>query len=120
MKRRFAKTQMQMHCQRSLSALSRLGGLAQAARPLAGCSPPAVLGREQILQIHHFNLALRQTARMNEPSEFRETPAPQTCQHKVRPNSSIERTSTGLAHSTSQVHVPLRGPSRFRPAHVKR
>jgi hypothetical protein len=39
---------------------------------------------------------------------------------KPMPNPSIERTSTGLAHSTSLVYVPLRGPSRFRPAHVKR
>jgi hypothetical protein len=38
----------------------------------------------------------------------------------VRPNPSIERTSTGLAHFAPQVYVPLRGPSRFRPAHVKR
>jgi hypothetical protein len=37
-----------------------------------------------------------------------------------RPNPSIERTSTGLARSTSLVNVPLRGPSRWRPAHVKR
>jgi hypothetical protein len=36
------------------------------------------------------------------------------------PNPSIERTSTGLAHSAPQVYVPLRRPSRFRPAHVKR
>jgi hypothetical protein len=40
--------------------------------------------------------------------------------HKVRPNPSIERTSTGLAREAPQVHVPLRGPIRFRPAHVKR
>jgi hypothetical protein len=39
---------------------------------------------------------------------------------KLRPNPSIERTSTGLARSASLVHVPLRGPSRWRPAHVKR
>jgi hypothetical protein len=38
----------------------------------------------------------------------------------VRPNPSIERTSTGLALFTSLVDVPLRGPSRRRPAHVKR
>jgi len=31
------------------------------------------------------------------------------------PNPSIERTSTGLARFTSLVHVPLRGPIRFRP-----
>jgi hypothetical protein len=39
---------------------------------------------------------------------------------KPMPNPSIERTSTGLARSTSLVYVPLRGPSRWRPAHVKR
>jgi hypothetical protein len=39
---------------------------------------------------------------------------------RVRPNPSIERTSTGLAHSTPQVYSPFRGPSRWRPAHVKR
>jgi hypothetical protein len=39
---------------------------------------------------------------------------------RMTPNPSIERTSTGLAHSAPQVYVPLRGPSRFRPAHVKR
>jgi hypothetical protein len=39
---------------------------------------------------------------------------------KATPNPSIERTSTGLAHSTPQVYSPFRGPSRFRPAHVKR
>jgi hypothetical protein len=39
---------------------------------------------------------------------------------KPMPNPSIERTSTGLARYVSLVYVPLRGPSRFRPAHVKR
>jgi hypothetical protein len=39
---------------------------------------------------------------------------------KLLPNPSIERTSTGLAHSTPQVYSPFRGPSRWRPAHVKR
>jgi hypothetical protein len=34
------------------------------------------------------------------------------------PNPSIERTATGLAHSTP--HSPIRGPSRWRSAHVKR
>jgi hypothetical protein len=43
------------------------------------------------------------------------------CQSRAEtPNPSIERTSTGLARSTSLVYVPLRGPSRWRPAHVKR
>jgi hypothetical protein len=37
-----------------------------------------------------------------------------------RPNPSIERTSTGLARFTSLVYVSLRGPSQWRPAHVKR
>ena len=36
----------------------------------------------------------------------------------MRPNPSIERTSTGLARFTPLVYVPLRGPSRWRPAHV--
>jgi hypothetical protein len=36
------------------------------------------------------------------------------------PNPSLERTSTGLAHFTPQVYAPLRGPSRFRPVHLKR
>jgi hypothetical protein len=93
---------------------------AQAARPLAGGSPLAALEQEQILQAQRLNLALRQTRRMNEPSKFRETLALLPCQPEMRPNPSIERTSTGLAHSTPQVYVPLRGPSRFRPAHVKR
>jgi hypothetical protein len=39
---------------------------------------------------------------------------------KLTPNTSIERTSTGLARFTSLVHVPLRGPSQWWPAHVKR
>jgi hypothetical protein len=39
---------------------------------------------------------------------------------RVRPNPSIERTSTGLARFTSLVHVPLREPTRWRTAHVKR
>jgi hypothetical protein len=41
-------------------------------------------------------------------------------QQDATPNPSIERTSTSLAHSAHQVYVPLHGPSRFRPAHVKR
>jgi hypothetical protein len=40
--------------------------------------------------------------------------------HELASNPSIERTSTGLARFTSLVHVPLRGPSRWRPPHVKR
>jgi hypothetical protein len=57
---------------------------------------------------------------MNKPPKFRDTLVVPARQPKVRPNPSIERTSTGLARFTSLVHVPLRGPSRWRPAHVKR
>jgi hypothetical protein len=114
------KPEEQKHFRRSLSAFSHPAGFVQAARPPAGCSPLAVLERDQILQNQHVNLALRQTASMTEPSEFREPLALQARQPEVRPNPSIERTSTGLARSTSLVYVPLRGPSRWRPAHVKR
>jgi hypothetical protein len=103
---------------------------AQAARPLAGGSPPAVFGRNQSLQNALTVAAIRQTGQMNERSELRKTlalPMERQLQlraverkSRVRPNPSIERTSTGLARFTSLVHVPLRGPSRFRPAHVKR
>jgi hypothetical protein len=41
-------------------------------------------------------------------------------QRTLGPNPSIERTSTGLARFTPLVYVPLRGPSRWLPAHVKR
>jgi hypothetical protein len=93
---------------------------AQAARPLAGGSPLAAVEQEQIQQVERLRLALRQTRRMNAPSKFREALALSACQPKVRPNPSIERTSTGLAHSTPQFYSSFRGPSRFRPAHVKR
>jgi soluble lytic murein transglycosylase-like protein len=33
----------------------------------------------------------------------------------LRPNPSVERTSTGLARAATQVIVTLRGPTRFRP-----
>jgi hypothetical protein len=62
MNRRVIKPEEQKHCQRSLSAFFRLVGFAQAARPLAGGSPLAVLEQDQSLQNQHFNLALRQTA----------------------------------------------------------
>jgi hypothetical protein len=128
--RRDAKTEGKTHYRRSLSAFSRLVGLAQAARPLAGGSPTAVLGRVEFPQNQLGLAAFRQTGRMNIPSEFRETLAhsmpqqlqPWVTEHQsqVRPNPSIERTPTGLARFTSLVYVPLRGPSRRRPAHVKR
>jgi hypothetical protein len=99
----------QMHFQRSLSVFSRLAWLAQAARPLAGGSPSMVLGRNKVLQNSIAFAAFRQTGRMNKPVEFRETLARSLLQEhhprvterqtKVRPNPSIERTSTGLARS---------------------
>ena len=74
--------------------------------------------------------ALMKAGRMNESVHFRQALAHTRRQMRkphcrvprftVLPNPSIERTSTGLAHSAPQVYVPLRGPSRFRPAHVKR
>ncbi|MBK1702134.1 hypothetical protein CKO22_14805 [Thiococcus pfennigii] len=39
---------------------------------------------------------------------------------QVRPNPSLERTSTGLARKAREVHHPPRGPIRFRPAQLKR
>jgi hypothetical protein len=124
------KREEQIHYQRWLLAFSHLVGLSQAARPLAGGSPSVVLGRHQILQNTAELAALRQTGRMNklrEPPETLARSVPQKLrtfatelQLAVRPNPSIERTSTGLAHSATPVYVPLRGPSRWRPAHVKR
>jgi hypothetical protein len=38
----------------------------------------------------------------------------------VRPNPSIERTATGLAPRSSQVHDPLRGANPEAASHVKR
>ena len=103
---------------------------AQATRPLAGCSPQSVLERDNVPIFPLALAALEQTGRISGPSMFREALARSTpqrlhpratgCQPAVRPNPSIERTSTGLARSTSQVHAPLRGPIRFRPAHVTR
>jgi hypothetical protein len=119
MNRRVVKPKEQKHYQRSLSAFSRLVRLVQAARPLAGCSRLAALGRDQILQTQHINLALRQTGRMNEPSEFREPLAPLARQPEVRPNTSIEPTSTGWARYA----LYSLSASRAQPvpaAHVKR
>jgi hypothetical protein len=39
---------------------------------------------------------------------------------EVRPNPSIERTATGLAPRSSQVHDPLRGANPLAASHVKR
>jgi hypothetical protein len=39
---------------------------------------------------------------------------------QVRPNPSLERTSTSLAREPTQVIVPSRGPTWFRPAQLKR
>jgi hypothetical protein len=130
MNRRVVKPKKKMHCQRSLSAFFRLVGSAQAARSLAGGLPLAALGRNQSLQNALTFAAIRQTGRMSQLPELCKTLTPSLSRQlrsraverkaRVRPNPSIERTSTGLARFTSQVYVPLRGPSRFRPAHVKR
>jgi hypothetical protein len=45
MNSRLAKPEEQIHCHRWLSALTRLVGLAQAVRPLAGGSPDTARGR---------------------------------------------------------------------------
>ena len=96
---------------------------AQAARPLAGGSPPAALGREQILQTALALVALRQTGQMNLRPLFFETLArsllnqPQSRaterQFKVRPNPSLERTSTGKALGPRgySAYPPPRGPN---------
>jgi hypothetical protein len=129
MNRRVVKPEEQKHCQRSLSAFFRLVGFAQAARPLAGRSPLAVLGRNRSLQTALALAAIRQTGRMNQSLELCEPlvrSMPQQLQHwaverkaRVRPNPSIEPTSTGWARyarcslSASRAHpVPA--------AHVKR
>jgi hypothetical protein len=149
MNRRVIKPKEQMHYQHSLSAFFRLVGFAQAARPMAGCSPLAVLGRKQHHSIGAVTRKLSaevsgsfQMERLRRPRcrgehdpvrirrlrlhppLLQELQPPTNRAHavkrKVRPNPSIERTSTGLARFTSLVYVPLRGPSRFWPAHVKR
>ena len=56
---------------------------AQAARPLAGGSPPAALGREQILQTALAIVALKQTDRMNQAPLFLETRARSAMSHPL-------------------------------------
>jgi hypothetical protein len=91
--------------------------LAQAARPLAGGSPSVVQGEIQERQFQRVFVELWQ-AGQNRPNALH--PRFIELQEQVRPNPSVERTSTGLAHFTPQVYAPLRGPTRFRPAHLKR
>ena len=110
--------------------------LAQAARPLAGGSPITVRPAGEP------NAPLRCRAQASEPrSERPPHSSPRSAGalacirnlgfgqstrgalgagSKVRPNPSLERTSTGLARDATQVIVTLRGPSRFRPAQLKR
>jgi hypothetical protein len=129
MNRRVVKPEEQKHCQRSLSAFFRLVGFAHAARPLAGGSPLAVLGRNHSLQTALALAAIRQTGRMNQSLELCEPlvrSMPQQLQHwaverkaRVRPNPSIEPTSTGWAR---YARCSL-SASRAQPvpaAHVKR
>jgi hypothetical protein len=129
MNRRVVKPEEQKHYQRSLSAFFRLVGFAQAARPLAGGSPLAVIGRNQSLQNALAFVAFRKTGRMNRSTVFLEAHARSTLQPlpsganaqqpKVRPNPSIEPTSTGWAR---YARCSL-SASRAQPlpaAHVKR
>jgi hypothetical protein len=102
-----------------------------SGRPSAGGQLTAWFSRTRAIASYLFICAaFRQTGCMKNRSVFLEALAPPTSklpqtrttesQQAVRPNPSIERTSTGLAHFAPQVYVPLRGPSRSRPAHVKR
>jgi hypothetical protein len=105
---------------------------ARAARHSAGCSPVAVRVRFGRTVASPCSRRSRQAGASWKatPLSVLETTLSSSSipaytqsaerQYAMLPNPSIERTSTGLARSTSQVHVPLRGPSRFRPAHVKR
>jgi hypothetical protein len=68
-------------------------------------------------RMSHTSVIYDASARPPKPVSYPSITEPET---QVRPNPSIERTSTGLAHSTPQVYSPFRGPSRWRPAHVKR
>jgi hypothetical protein len=102
----------------------------QATCPLAGSSLVVHLAKVQEQAVLCDIEALMKAGRMAEAVNFRQalahtrTQMPKPCfkvpRSTVLPNPSIERTSTGLAHSAPQVYVPLCGPSRLRPAHVKR
>jgi hypothetical protein len=91
--------------------------LAQAVRPLAGGSPSVARSEIQEPQFQRFFVALWQ-AGQNKPNTLHTRSIGR--QERVRPNPSVERTSTGLARAATQVIVTLRGPIRFRPAHLKR
>jgi hypothetical protein len=114
---------------RSLSSFSRMVGLAEAGRPLAGGSPS--IARSDIQGIAGLCVLVGWLSLEQNPSSClagvgassgpdKPLRKAERHQYKVRPNPSIERTSTGLARKAPQVHVPLRGPIRFRRAHVKR
>jgi hypothetical protein len=146
MTRRMVKPEEQLNCRRSLSMFCRLAGPVQAARPLAGGSLTHVRNQaEQEGSLGRFAQAAMRCLQQEQPREqaqvrlgrsellsacsrvsikfmawFLQLLSSVWHARKVLPNPSIERTSTGLAHSAPQVYVPLRGPSRWRPAHVKR
>ena len=96
---------------------------AQAARPLAGSAPREVRSEMQERQSTRFlatswPLAEYQAAvRVVEPvahlQRWTLKPPRAVLRQTVRPNPSLERTSTGLALGprTGQCHHPLRGPS---------
>jgi hypothetical protein len=107
-------------------------GLARSGHPSAGGWLTAGCPRTKFKNAQNALAfaAIRQTGNMKPMPKLCEALAPSMPRQlhlpaveqraRVRPNPSIERTSTGLAHFAPQVYVPLRGPSRFRPAHVKR
>jgi hypothetical protein len=103
-----------------MSATSLFSKLAQAARPLAGGSPLLAVWKTAKFGLQRFVGALCETGRTLARSQSsarlpvgRFLPRPSV--FKVRPNPSVEWTSTGLARDATQVIVSPRGPSRFRP-----
>ena len=123
---RAAEPQKKMHWQRSLSAPPRRVG---PARPLAGGSPAAALAKIQEQAVLWRIAAAKKAGRIGESVAFRQAPVhtrrqmPKPCCNvlgfAVRPNTSIEPTSTGWPR---YAHCPF-SASRAQPApaaHVKR
>jgi hypothetical protein len=127
-------TEQHEHMQglRSLFAVGWPREPARAARLSAGCSPGAVRVRFGRVVASPCSWRSRQAGaswKEAPPSVLETTLSSSSIpaytqsterQYAMLPNPSIERTSTGLARSTSLVYVSLRGPSQWRPAHVKR
>jgi hypothetical protein len=103
-----------------MSATSLFPKLAQAARPLAGGSPLLAVWQTAKFESQRLLAALCETNRTlaRSPSSARLPVgrfSPRPSVFRVRPNPSVEWTSTGLARDATQVIVSPRGPSRFRP-----